>query len=603
MKFLDRVFGERSARARGLADRARVLLEKGQNERAQDDLVKALRLDPDSPEARELYAGFLFRRGLVRWTDGDLAGAVAEFSRSLKVVQNPIVMFRRGLVHKEAREYLRAIEDLSKVVRTEDPRSIPYLVWALAARGECYQEMGELKGALKDFQVCIEQRAGGPAAYRYLFKCAGIEKQLGNAGKARELCERALAIRPGFKPAEVLRAALAGGGEEKRNHRDTETPRSEGEEKQVRKKETSIVTAIASPQAHEVEKVESVITAARPVTIPPRTPGPMTLPAAVAVVPPLRATDHVVEESAVRGAAEDSTRRLAAQTERAVEARAPKRVTTRVIDAPASEQVSFWERNAIPRPASASAPATVSAEHFNAEAPRRKEATPVTPFLCDSAPLRQIPAPEPASKTVAAPAPACAAAPATALAPARATGQDFNAKAQSSKDAENEASSLCDSAPLRQIPAPALPSPATVEGRLLGKVETLLKTFDRDGGPALDDSIDFLILADQLRTRAVRTNGHAEAVLRAESRAREVVAANALVPFVRELSDEAGDVLTRTNDEILHDRVTRHRARVLVRRFKKLTRAERFLFFESCGAERFSRFSTLVDLADAGRLA
>jgi hypothetical protein len=146
-------------------------------------------------------------------------------------------------------------------------------------------------------------------------------------------------------------------------------------------------------------------------------------------------------------------------------------------------------------------------------------------------------------------------------------------------------------------------APTTREARLLGRVEALLRSFDGGGGPALDDSIDFLILAEQMRTRAVRTNGHAEAVGRAELRAREVVEANALVPFVRELSDEAGQLLARTNDEIVHDRVTRHRARVLVRRFEKLTRAERFLFFESCGSERFSRFSALVELAEAGRLA
>ncbi|MBI3071340.1 MAG: glycosyltransferase family 4 protein [Deltaproteobacteria bacterium] len=54
-------------------------------------------------------------------------------------------------------------------------------------------------------------------------------------------------------------------------------------------------------------------------------------------------------------------------------------------------------------------------------------------------------------------APVSSPAPASAPAPAPAPAEDFSAKAQRSKDARNETSSLGASAPLRQIPAPAIP--------------------------------------------------------------------------------------------------------------------------------------------------
>ncbi|MBI3072645.1 MAG: hypothetical protein HYY84_11075 [Deltaproteobacteria bacterium] len=152
--------------------------------------------------------------------------------------------------------------------------------------------------------------------------------------------------------------------------------------------------------------------------------------------------------------------------------------------------------------APATAPASAPAKDFNAKAQRSEDAKNETSSRGDSAPLRQIPAPEFAvtsAETERTGPSAISWAILIALAvfviavfdgdfisfvfagsilsinivrsflrrqsvqpPAPAPAEDFNAKAQRSEDARNETSSRGDFAPLRQIPAPA-PASATAD--------------------------------------------------------------------------------------------------------------------------------------------
>lgn len=209
MGFIDLVFGDRTEKKRALLERARVCLREGRVEKALLAAEKARRLDPDSSDARETLGEIQMKLGQLAWADGDLEAAIECYTQASRLLSDPVVLFYRGLAHREAHQLLKAIEDFSRVMRSEEIHALPYASYATFCRGLCYREMGELKHAKKDFTTCIEADPDSPLRHRYLAHRAMARAAMGERAQALEDLRAAEALAPDATEVSLARATLS----------------------------------------------------------------------------------------------------------------------------------------------------------------------------------------------------------------------------------------------------------------------------------------------------------------------------------------------------------------------------------------------------------
>lgn len=206
---IDLVFGDRSEKRRALLERARAHLREGRVDKAHQAAERAFKLDPEGTDVRETMGRIEVRLAQLAWSDGDLQDALELYGHAARLLSDPVVLFFRGLASRDAKQHLRAIEDFSRVMRSEEIQAIPYATYATFCRGLCYREMGELKHAAKDFTSCLESDPDSPLRHRYLAYRALTRGAMGNRAEALADLRAAAEAAPRSSEVAMAQAALA----------------------------------------------------------------------------------------------------------------------------------------------------------------------------------------------------------------------------------------------------------------------------------------------------------------------------------------------------------------------------------------------------------
>ncbi|MBY8883587.1 tetratricopeptide repeat protein [Streptomyces sp. PTM05] len=114
--------------------------EAGHADRARAALDAAVAADPRCAEA-------LATRAVLSFETGDLPGAVEDFSRSLEIAQDPVVLFNRGSVHEELGRWKEAAADFDRVVELDPEGPDGWL-----RRGACRLRLGDEPGGRSDLR-------------------------------------------------------------------------------------------------------------------------------------------------------------------------------------------------------------------------------------------------------------------------------------------------------------------------------------------------------------------------------------------------------------------------------------------------------------------
>jgi len=137
-------------------------------------------------------------RGAARAAQGDLAGAVEDYTLALEISpQLAPAYFNRGNAFRELGRTSDAIADFSKVIEL-DPTDAD----AFFARGNARRDSGDPAGAIQDFDRAIGLRAGFAAA----FTSRGVARKLaGDLAAAIADHAKAIEIHPGYAKAYANR--------------------------------------------------------------------------------------------------------------------------------------------------------------------------------------------------------------------------------------------------------------------------------------------------------------------------------------------------------------------------------------------------------------
>jgi tetratricopeptide (TPR) repeat protein len=207
--FIDLVFGDRSEKKRALLERARRFFRQGRVDKALEHAERGLKLDPDGADSRETLGRLYFRMGMLAWADGAASDAIECFKDADALLKDPLVLFYRGLVYRDTRQHHRAIDDFSRILRSEEIHVVPLATYATFCRALCYRENGEHKFAAKDFTTCLLSDPGSPLKHRFLAHRALCRASLGETAGAQEDLLAAEAIAPHSAEVAQIRAALA----------------------------------------------------------------------------------------------------------------------------------------------------------------------------------------------------------------------------------------------------------------------------------------------------------------------------------------------------------------------------------------------------------
>lgn len=137
-----------------LTSRAALYSEMEQWEKAEEDYTTILYIEEDNEEA-------LYRRGFIRFEEGDTIGARTDFERIIK--ENKISSKGRlgiAVLLKAAGNYAMAAEMYSQVIKVNPKQAELYL-----KRAEVYYLDGKLSKGINDINQSIELRNDDPLAY------------------------------------------------------------------------------------------------------------------------------------------------------------------------------------------------------------------------------------------------------------------------------------------------------------------------------------------------------------------------------------------------------------------------------------------------------
>ncbi len=196
LRALDRAIALDPRRARALANRGGVWLQKGDPGRALADLDRALAIDPKDALAR-------LNRGALRMNAGDSAGALADLDRAIELDprEGKALRNRAGILINLG-QLPRALRDLDAAVALA-PDDVELRIF----RGVTRSDLHDDPGARSDFEHAL---VVDPRNVIALVNRAQLERDSGDPDAALRDLNRAIELAPATEAAFYTRALLAG---------------------------------------------------------------------------------------------------------------------------------------------------------------------------------------------------------------------------------------------------------------------------------------------------------------------------------------------------------------------------------------------------------
>jgi hypothetical protein len=201
----------------------------------------------------------LVDRGNNRQDEGDLDGAIADFSRAMELAPDELApVFNRGNARSLSGDVKGAVADYTEAVRIQPDFAAGY-----ERRGMSRQRLGDLEGALGDLNTALELNPDNPTAFG---ERAAVRALRGDIEGAVVDCEHALEIAPkDWKHLpntrhllDTLRAAL-GNAEEKKSEkkaRKAASGRSKKAKESAPPDDQAIVEQVLTEAGFTFERVE-----------------------------------------------------------------------------------------------------------------------------------------------------------------------------------------------------------------------------------------------------------------------------------------------------------------------------------------------------------
>lgn len=118
------------------------------------DFTRALQLKPDETDVYN-------NRGYAKRRQGDLDGAMADFNKAIELKPNELLgYYNRAAAKKDKGDFDGAIADLTKVIELKPDEASAY-----TNRGAAKKDKGDLDGAVADFTQAIELKPDNVIAY------------------------------------------------------------------------------------------------------------------------------------------------------------------------------------------------------------------------------------------------------------------------------------------------------------------------------------------------------------------------------------------------------------------------------------------------------
>jgi tetratricopeptide (TPR) repeat protein len=172
---------------------------------AQSDFTQALKLKPDD-------ATLLSARASAAQNAKNYRGAVEDLTKVIEATPGDwSVWFRRGLAYKALKDHNTAIGDFHQAfnivangkVDKDIARNAEFKI--RFERADSFLRMKKFNEAIEDFDVTINMQ---PNNSRLHYMRGNALAYAGRLDEAMQDAEKALALEPGFKPAQQLRAGI-----------------------------------------------------------------------------------------------------------------------------------------------------------------------------------------------------------------------------------------------------------------------------------------------------------------------------------------------------------------------------------------------------------
>ncbi|MBI3724363.1 tetratricopeptide repeat protein [bacterium] len=183
------------ASADGYFQRAKTLLDKGELDRALEDLARAIEIDPSGPGAWSM-------RGVALYRKGELDGAIADSTRAIELDPRYAGAWaNRGSARYRKGELDAALSDCSHAIELD-----PLLADAWTNRGIVREDVGDRAGALADMTRAIELDPKNPL--RWANRGIALQRRGDRDGALADV-NRALELDPRHANAWTTRGSLS----------------------------------------------------------------------------------------------------------------------------------------------------------------------------------------------------------------------------------------------------------------------------------------------------------------------------------------------------------------------------------------------------------
>lgn len=175
--------------------RAEVYLKKGKREKALEDCMRVLAIDPGNEAARQMVE----RLQSSEAAEGDHLPEESEGTAAEEFeIRDVDAIMEAAMAHTRSKEYNRAIGELNRAVSLDPHRALVY--WR---RAKVYALQGAHGRAIKDFERAIALEPTDPEIY---YQLAAYRASQGKYKEAITCFSKAIELRPDFFDAWLHRS-------------------------------------------------------------------------------------------------------------------------------------------------------------------------------------------------------------------------------------------------------------------------------------------------------------------------------------------------------------------------------------------------------------